>query len=922
MPPGTLGPWGGHYFTKHETAPSGNTEATQGMEAIDAATNVLFTANQQADSLTATAISNGSLLQSTWLGDATAANWVPTGLALDLKDHLLAVSMNSETSARDGVILLVSESNLSTAGTIAISGGSFKPFVPFDIVWDPITDRLFAENGSFLTGNGAVLEANPVAQTQTTIFACGTNPCSSGGLTIVPQFGELVQSDGNGSGVVVYNTTTPSSFKAISTVPFLTTFTVGGVWDPKYGLFFVGNFSGKRSPLPAFNITTDTFPLYSTQGSPPYTSSLAYDAATATVVITDENSSAEIYVENATTFAVVGHSNSTADYDFANALIDPNGDLAVTGGSGNNTSQVFPLPSLGSHRVIASFPYYSSLIGTNPSLGLAFQATELPFGVQAVEESSNTVVWSYHSLSTFASSVGFALDNARGLLFAAERPLGGSEGVQEFNQSTGIPGLSLSLAAGDSIASIAVDPNSTRLYVALNSVTQGDLVAVYNYHAGFVLVGNALTPGTLPCVLSADPADGHAFGSNCANPGNVTEVNGASATLVRVYHTGAVPYGVAFAAAGVAYTANVGSRNLSVLNLTSGAVLGAISTSGTFLPIWLAADPVDHLLFVASEANDSIEVVSTTSETYLTSVGPVSPVYGITFEASSGTLVGQEWAASSLVSLARVATPSAPTLSPLTVENGTLVASWSVPTSPLSITGYNVSIASSASGPWTLSPPTTSTTASLTGLVDGQTYYVEVAAQSPAGTGPVSSVRSAVPIGVPYPPTSVAAAGSDANSINATWAAPASTDGSAVTNYTVEYQASGATTWTSVSAGAALRATITGLAPSTSYSVRVVAWNAAGPSSPSVSATATTSATQHTHSGGGGGAFSSPYVWAGVGAVVVVALLAIAFLLLRRRRSPGSGAPPAGALQQPGSSLPPWSEAEPSTGPSPPPGAR
>ena len=77
----------------------------------------------------------------------------------------------------------------------------------------------------------------------------------------------------------------------------------------------------------------------------------------------------------------------------------------------------------------------------------------------------------------------------------------------------------------------------------------------------------------------------------------------------------------------------------------------------------------------------------------------------------------------------------------------------------------------------------------------------------------------------------------------ATWTAPTSTGGSAVTGYDVAYRVTGATTWTDGGhSGTALTLTLTGLSAGASYEVRVRAKNANGDGAWSATATATTTA--------------------------------------------------------------------------------
>jgi type II secretory pathway pseudopilin PulG len=105
-----------------------------------------------------------------------------------------------------------------------------------------------------------------------------------------------------------------------------------------------------------------------------------------------------------------------------------------------------------------------------------------------------------------------------------------------------------------------------------------------------------------------------------------------------------------------------------------------------------------------------------------------------------------------------VTLPTAPRDLTLTVGNGELTASWLTPETDGSspVTDYLLEYKASAATTWiTESDTSTALTRLLTGLANGLTYDVRVAARSAAGIGPFSAVAQGAPEGVtPYvPPT-------------------------------------------------------------------------------------------------------------------------------------------------------------------------
>ena len=125
----------------------------------------------------------------------------------------------------------------------------------------------------------------------------------------------------------------------------------------------------------------------------------------------------------------------------------------------------------------------------------------------------------------------------------------------------------------------------------------------------------------------------------------------------------------------------------------------------------------------------------------------------------------------------------------------------------------------------------TATSGTISGLTGATTYQVRVRARNSAGTGPWSTASTHT-IGRPSAPTAPTLTTGDAG-LTAAWSA-ASGNGSAITDYDVQYCSSGCTSdanWTSLPDTAPsiqLNSTITGLTNGTTYQVRVRAENSVG----------------------------------------------------------------------------------------------
>ncbi|WP_430122913.1 fibronectin type III domain-containing protein [Paenibacillus solani] len=188
--------------------------------------------------------------------------------------------------------------------------------------------------------------------------------------------------------------------------------------------------------------------------------------------------------------------------------------------------------------------------------------------------------------------------------------------------------------------------------------------------------------------------------------------------------------------------------------------------------------------------------------------------------------------------------PTAPanlTVSGVTSSSVTL--SWQASTDNVGVTGYDVYQGSS------LAVSVTGLSATISGLTPSTTYSFKVVAKDAAGNlSPASATVNATTSGTgggtdttaPTAPSNLTVSGVTSSSVTLSW--QASTDNVGVTGYDVYQGSSLAVSVTGLSA------TISGLTPSTTYSFKVVAKDAAGNLSPASSTVnATTSGT-----GGGG----------------------------------------------------------------------
>ena len=167
---------------------------------------------------------------------------------------------------------------------------------------------------------------------------------------------------------------------------------------------------------------------------------------------------------------------------------------------------------------------------------------------------------------------------------------------------------------------------------------------------------------------------------------------------------------------------------------------------------------------------------------------------------------------------------------------------------------YAVSINNSTWTAWATAisgtnPPTSPVT--ISGLTNGQAYYVKLRAVNGLGFGPDSNTWSTTttPRTTPDAPT-LNSVTRGYRSLTVAFTAPAFNGGSEILNY--EYSTNGGSTWTSMGQATTANYIITGLADFTEYNVRVRAVNAAGGGAPSLTVAQYTAGLPGTVTGVGG----------------------------------------------------------------------
>ncbi len=166
--------------------------------------------------------------------------------------------------------------------------------------------------------------------------------------------------------------------------------------------------------------------------------------------------------------------------------------------------------------------------------------------------------------------------------------------------------------------------------------------------------------------------------------------------------------------------------------------------------------------------------------------------------------------------------------------NGQVGLSWKAPASNggSAITDYVVQSSADGGRTWKAfaHKAFAATTMTVTGLANGTGYLFRITAVNGIGTGPFTDLTPAV-VPATFPGTLTALTATRGNGqAGLTWKAPASSGGSAITDYLVQSSTDGGRTWKAFAhkASAATTIPVTGLVNGTGYLFRIAAVNDVG----------------------------------------------------------------------------------------------
>jgi outer membrane protein OmpA-like peptidoglycan-associated protein len=507
-----------------------------------------------------------------------------------------------------------------------------------------------------------------------------------------------------------------------------------------------------------------------------HVSAIADNQVSVTADVTDPTATLTDLVNNVTYTVAVSAVNAAGEGDHA-------------------SGDVTPLP-------LASAPHDLAVVGADGALSVSWNAPT---------DDGGTPISGYHVVAT-ADELGTVTQDVDGDATSAT-VTGLTNGVsytvtvQALNDY-GLGAVATALGVPTTIPDAATDlvltPDDATIVASWTPPANNGGSAVTGYHV-------EATADDQPTV-TADVVDPTVTLSGLTNTVTytvtVTAQNGAGSSL-PVSNT-AMPWPLAAAPTDLALVAGDGTLDVSWT---------APTDTGLDVPI------SGYRVIATADGHDTvIDTPQVTSDLLINLTNDVA--YTVTVQ----TLTAAGYGAAATATGTPFVLPLAPSNLVLTPYDGEIDLTWEAPAdnggSP--VTGYHVTGTADGHDPIAADLP--DTILRLT-VDNGVEYHFTVSANVASGTGEAVSGDSTA-YTVPGAPSDLQLTPT-AESITATWTAPASNGGSAITGYHLTATSDGQTTVTTdVSDPAATTGTLTGLVDGVDYAVTVTAANAGGSSSP------------------------------------------------------------------------------------------
>jgi hypothetical protein len=258
-------------------------------------------------------------------------------------------------------------------------------------------------------------------------------------------------------------------------------------------------------------------------------------------------------------------------------------------------------------------------------------------------------------------------------------------------------------------------------------------------------------------------------------------------------------------------------------------------------PVAKGGSPITGYLVEKSLDGNTWMVVTSNTGSSLTSYNVTGLANGTTTYLRVSAINGAgNGLPTGAVTVTPLTTSSAPLSLVATPGNTQVALAWAAPldNGGSAITGYTIQVSSNSGATWSTMANVVGTTYTATGLTNGTSYAFRVLAVNGGGAGSASAPDVAVPFAAASGVRNLVATAADGQ-LTASWQAPSSNGGSAISSYRVAYSTDGGTTFSADVVVTGTTAVITGLTNGTAVVVRVIPVNAGGNGAAVTSAPAT-----------------------------------------------------------------------------------
>jgi titin len=258
-------------------------------------------------------------------------------------------------------------------------------------------------------------------------------------------------------------------------------------------------------------------------------------------------------------------------------------------------------------------------------------------------------------------------------------------------------------------------------------------------------------------------------------------------------------------------------------------------------PVAKGGSPITGYLVEKSLDGNTWMVVASNTGSSLTSYNVTGLANGTTTYLRVSAINGAgNGLPTGAVTVTPLTTSSAPLSLVATPGNTQVALAWAAPldNGGSAITGYTIQVSSNSGATWSTMANVIGTSYTATGLTNGTSYAFRVLAVNGGGAGSASAPDVAVPFATASAVRNLVVTTADSQ-VTASWTAPSSNGGSAISGYRVAYSTDNGATFSADTLVTGTTAVIVGLINGTAVVVRVIPMNAAGNGAVTASAAAT-----------------------------------------------------------------------------------